>query len=358
MCVLCSAKASVRHPDHTGSHYSDIAIRADCAVMGEQSDRRQLRSIFSGWNNCRTETSRPHAMPALVLTHHKTGTYFALAMGSAFCRGWCCKVLNPGNAVWPLRSVARPELVLSSFGHQVLLEPSDVQHFRRIVHLVRSPRQVVASALAYHTAGHENHHLLLTLDEVANASKWSILAGIQGMAYCASDTFSLDVVQLVRAGVRLLHNSSTMPHAQLLHSLSAKQRLQFEAAWNWCELSNMLRIAEQLCAHAHAVQLDLSFVSAPRRSGAGGSGLTLNLTGLARQLTPPGQLDNWVAEARTILQSSLYSSHASRHSNGTLYDEPSAFAGQDRALASVYARFEERYSALRGCTSWRQWHES
>ena len=249
------------------------------------------RSIFSGWNNCTPQSSsavrasRPQAKPALALAHHKTGTFFALAVGSVFCSGRCCvRLMNHGDAVWPLRSVAQPELVLSVFGHGVQLGPSDVQNFRRIVHFVRSPQQVVTSAVRYHAAGHENFCLLLTLDVAPNGSTWSVVAGKQGTVYCASETSSPDVVRLIRTGVGLLKRSSTVKHAGLLRSLHAKQQLQFEAAWNWCELSNMLRIAESLCAHAHAVQLDVSRSSG--RSGAAGSGLALNLTGLARQLTP------------------------------------------------------------------------
>ena len=318
------------------------------------------------WNNCTAASGilRPQATPALVLAHHKTGTYFALAVGGAFCRGRCCVFLNPGDAVWPLKLVARPELVLLAFGHQALLNTSDIQHFRRIVHLVRSPQQVVTSALAYHTAGKENHRLLLTLEEVAaSASTWSVVAGIQGTVYCTSETSSLDVVRLVRTGVGLLRRSASKRHAQLLRSLHSEQQLQFEAAWNWCELSNMLRIAESLCAHAHAVQLDVSIGSPPHSTGAAGSILALNLTGLARQLTPaqtgwPKRASySWVVEARSILQSPLLSAHAS---NGSLHDGHSVFAGQDeqdRELARVYARLEERYSALRGCTSWRQWRD-
>ena len=319
------------------------------------------RSIFSGWNNCTPQSSsavrasRPQAKPALALAHHKTGTFFALAVGSVFCRGRCCvRLMNPGDAVWPLRSVAQPELVLSVFGHGVRLGPSDVQNFRRIVHFVRSPQQVVTSAVRYHAAGHENFRLLLTLEVAPNGSTWSVVAGKQGTVYCASETSSPDVVRLIRTGVGLLKRSSTVKHAGLLRSLHAKQQLRFEAAWNWCELSNMLRIAESLCAHAHAVQLDVSRSSG--RSGAAGSGLALNLTGLARQLTPPGQSHSWVAEARTILQtSSQLSSHASSSSSSS--STRSAFAGQDRQLASVYARLEARYSALRGCTSWREWSD-
>ena len=336
------------------------AAHASCTPTHGGCAGRLAVPLADGWNNCTAEASRPHATPALALAHHKTGTYFALAAGGAFCRGRCCvRLLSPGDAVWPLRSVARPELVLSVFGHRVLVEP-DARHYHRIVHFVRSPRQVVASALAYHMAGHEDHSLVLTLDEVANAS-WSIVAGIQGSVYCATETSSLDVVRLVRVGVALLGRSSTLRHAKLLRSLDAKQRLQFEAAWNWCELSHMLRIAEQLCAHAHAVQLDVSSGSdttyPPHASGAGG-GLALNLTGLARQLAPAGQFDSRVADARIILQSSLLSSHANRRGNGTLHDdEHSAFAGHDQELASVYARLEERYAALRGCTSWRWWRD-
>ena len=208
------------------------------------------RSIFSGWNNCTPQSSsavrasRPQAKPALALAHHKTGTFFALAVGSVFCRGRCCvRLMNPGDAVWPLRSVAQPELVLSVFGHGVRLGPSDVQNFRRIVHFVRSPQQVVTSAVRYHAAGHENFRLLLTLEVAPNGSTWSVVAGKQGTVYCASETSSPDVVRLIRTGVGLLKRSSTVKHAGLLRSLHAKQQLRFEAAWNWCELSNMLRIA-------------------------------------------------------------------------------------------------------------------
>ena len=331
------------------------AAHASCTPTHGGCAGRLAVPLADGWNNCTAEASRPHATPALALAHHKTGTYFALAAGGAFCRGRCCvRLLSPGDAVWPLRSVARPELVLSVFGHRVLVEP-DARHYHRIVHFVRSPRQVVASALAYHMAGHEDHSLVLTLDEVANAS-WSIVAGIQGSVYCATETSSLDVVRLVRVGVALLGRSSTLRHAKLLRSLDAKQRLQFEAAWNWCELSHMLRIATQLCGQAHAVQLDVSSRSAPHVRGAAGSVRSLNLTGLALQLISLGQSYSWVTEARAVLRSSVLSAHAnSPHGNESLH-ERSAFAGHpERALARVYTQLEERYSALRVCTSWRQW---
>lgn len=267
--------------------------------------------------------------------------------------------LDPGDAVWPLRSVARPELVLSIFGQQVRLEASEPQHFRSIVHLVRPPQQVVTSALMYHASGHEDHSVLLTLERLAtDAPTWSVVAGIHHGNHCTTETSSLDVVQLVRAGIGLLNRSSTARHAGLLRSLQAKQQLLFEAAWNWCELSHMLRIATQLCGQAHAVQLDVSSRSAPPVRGAAGSVRSLNMTGLALQLISPGQSYSWVTEVRAVLRSSLLSAHANLpHGNESLH-ERSAFAGHpELALARVYTQLEERYSALRTCTSWRQWHD-
>ena len=268
-------------------------------------------------------------------------------------------MLNPGDAVWPLGSVARPELVLSIFGQQVRLEASENQHFRRIVHLVRPPQQVVTSALKYHASGHEDHNVLLMLERLAtDAPTWSVVAGIQGTVYCTTETSSLDVVQLVRAGIGLLNRSSTAQHAGLLRSLQVEQQLLFEAAWNWCELSHMLRIATQLCGRAHAVQFDVSSRSAPHVRGAAGSVRSLNLTGLALQLISPGQSsDSWATEMRAVLRSPLLSAHAtSPHGNESPH-ERSAFAGHpELALARVYTQqLEEQYSALRTCTSWRQW---
>ena len=320
----------------------------------------QALSLHSDWNNCTAGASSLHAKPALALAHHKTGTYFMLAVGGVFCRGKCCMMLNPGDAVWPLGSVARPELVLSIFGQQVRLEASENQHFRRIVHLVRPPQQVVTSALKYHASGHEDHNVLLMLERLAtDAPTWSVVAGIQGTVYCTTETSSLDVVQLVRAGIGLLNRSSTAQHAGLLRSLQGEQQLLFEAAWNWCELSHMLRIATQLCGRAHAVQFDVSSRSAPHVRGAAGSVRSLNLTGLALQLISPGQSsDSWVTEVRAVLRSPLLSAHAtSPHGNESPH-ERSAFAGHpELALARVYTQLEEQYSALRTCTSWRQWHD-
>ena len=322
----------------------------------------QALSLFSDWNNCTAGASNLHAKPALALAHHKTGTYFMLAVGGVFCRGKCCRTLNAGDAVWPLRSVTRPELVLSVFGQQVQLQASETQHFRRIVHLVRPPQQVVTSALKYHASGHEDHKVTLMLERLTtDAPTWSVVAGIHHstlgvLEYCTTETSSLDVVQLVRAGIGLLNRSSTARHAGLLRSLQAEQQLLFEAAWNWCELSHMLRIATQLCGQAHAVQLDISPRSAPHVRGAAGSVRSLNLTGLALQLISLGQSYSWVTEARAVLRSSVLSAHAnSPHGNESLH-ERSAFAGHpERALARVYTQLEERYSALRVCTSWRQW---
>ena len=172
----------------------------------------QALSLFSDWNNCTAGASNLHAKPALALAHHKTGTYFMLAVGGVFCRGKCCRTLNAGDAVWPLRSVTRPELVLSVFGQQVQLEASETQHFRRIVHLVRPPQQVVTSALKYHASGQEDQKVTLMLERLAtDAPTWSVAAGIHHSSrpgpteYCTTETSSLDVVQLVRAGIGLLN---------------------------------------------------------------------------------------------------------------------------------------------------------
>lgn len=291
--------------------------------------------------------------PVLLLSHHKTGTFFLLALFHAFCRGRAATSSSSGDLLCG-RNLSLPELELVIFGTAVQLNDTH-DRFRRIVHLVRPPWAIVKSALHYHISGHENHPVLLRLARSAISESWEVTAGIQSNTYCTYKTSSRDVALLVEQGERLLNSSSTSttgqhsttPHTALLRSLPVEQQLLFEAAWNWCEISQMLRIAEQLCAHAHAVQLDISSnesIPAQARS--------ISLSHLARQITPSGQSLSWLKEAQTRLHSPAYEDHRSQPSSSG-----SAMASWDHdpMYASVYASLERRYSALQSrCPSWGQ----
>jgi len=178
--------------------------------------------------------------------HHKTGTYFTLALETHLCgRGRACCVFHvePDTDIRDVVRRLKPRFVFTAFsgaGAPDLYSSVVDDHMRvpghgvALVHLVRHPLSIVRSSYAYHASGHENHEIRLAFHE------HTVFAGIKVSTYCRLGNVTGDAPsRLLRDAAALLGARTDRRHRNVLESLSLHDGVVLEAAWNSCEVARI-----------------------------------------------------------------------------------------------------------------------
>jgi hypothetical protein len=313
----------------------------------------------------------------ILATHHKTGTFFSLALGTVLCqhgRVCCAQHIDPDVDVGDLLRRARPRFVFTMFARNFAhTTPGSLLQAAapgtRLIHFVRNPMHIIQSSYHYHGSGQENHPVQLLL-EGGNLS-----AGVQWHGtthtYCRRTLARADqgALVLLRAAASALANRTLNPsthHHQLLSRATLRDGLAFEAAWNWCEVASMIDMAESACrsskAAAVAVALQLEADQLAAVPGATARVIAAFLRGADEEPDPGSALARARAKDIKIAasfrateihgrfnmthHSQSHTSEALAQINATLHE-----AGSVDAIRAAYEPLLARYTALRttGC---------
>ena len=277
--------------------------------------------------------------PILLLSHHKTGTFFAAALFRHICTDSCCVHFHQPQAADIVSVVRRYSaqhclrFALVAFAGQLSL-PLLWPH-SRLVHFTRHPMQVLRSAFDYHHAGHEDYPIRLTLSDDGGL----LTSGRKNRsAYCASDNSSRApaVLDLIHGALDSLAAAPGLTHAALLRRLSddePSKGFEFEAAWNYCELMSMVSFAAEPTppdreGSVRALRLDINQVER----------WPVEATAALAAFVGGGHLDGFRASTAVLdRHKSTHSTERAAHLLHRLQKVPSI----RRAFQALVARYEE-----------------
>jgi len=156
------------------------------------------------------------------------------------------------------------------------------RHVVKLVHFIRDPVNILQSSYRYHLSGHENFPIALALGD-----NGYLTSGLAGYQYCSRNMsinearasaamFRAATAMLAKARGAVAAEGGNMTagyrHSILLRHLRLSQGLTLEAAWGWCEASNMVDLVVAACTRdtsSHVLLLDIELVQAlPAKSMA------------------------------------------------------------------------------------------